>query len=212
MNLTLSSFESIIFALCLIALPVIYIIAFGSHPHLLNMKPTKNADSWAAEFRHNKKLHFLHLLVLGSSLLIINITMNLMNLLTAKYALFGVIGGTFAIIGAIALAADKGALCLVPSAFDTLDDKQFNQLMPGLQTMLDNKGYIGIVHLLLLLPVGFIIMSIGLMMAGVFPFWQGITLIVGMGFMINPDIDLLSLIGSCFMLVSLGSMGISILF
>lgn len=212
MNTAVSSIETIAFTLCLIALPIIYIIAFASHPNLLNMKPTKDANSWVSEFRHNKKLHVLHLLVLGSSLLIINITFNLMSALTGDYALFGMIGGTLAIIGAIALAADKGALCLVPSAFDTLDDKQFNQLMPGLQTLLDNKGYIGVIHLLLLLPIGFIIMSIGLMVAGTIPIWQGVTLIIGMGFMINPDIDLLSLIGSCFMMVSLGSMGIGILF
>lgn len=105
----------------------------------------------------------------------------------------------------------KGSLCLVPSAFDTLEDKEFNQLMPGLQTLLDNKGYIGVIRFLILLPIGFIILSVGLLLEGVIPLWQGVTLIIGMFFMINPDIDLLSLIGSCFMLISFGSMGIGLL-
>lgn len=209
MNNFLSSFQTVVYAFCLIALPVIYIISFASHPNLLSMKQTKNAESWAAEFRHNKKLHTLHLLVLGSSLLIINIAFNLMKALEGKYEIFALIGGSLGIIGAIALAADKGALCLVPSAFDTLDDKQFNQLLPGLQTLLDNKGYIWIVRLLVLLPVGFIILAIGLILAGIVPVWQGVTLIIGMLFMINPDIDLLSLIGSCFMLISFGGMVIN---
>ena len=134
-----------------------------------------------------------------------------MEMFQDKYQIFSVVGGTLAIIGAVALAADKGALCLVPSAFDTLDDNEYYQLLPGLQTLLDNKGYIGVVRLLILLPVGFIILSIGLLMAGIIPTWQGVSLIVGMLFMINPDIDLLSLIGSCFMLISLGSIGIGIL-
>ena len=207
----LSSLETAVFVFCLIALPVIYIISFASHPNLLSLKQTQNAQSWAAEFRHNKKLHTLHLLVLGSSLLIINIAFNLMKALDGKYEIFGLIGGSFGIIGAIALAADKGALCLVPSAFDTLDDKNFNQLLPGLQTLLDNKGYIWIVRLLVLLPIGFIILDVGLIMAGAVPVWQAITLIIGMLFMINPDIDLLSLIGSCFMLISFGGMVIGML-
>lgn len=211
MNTLLSSFQSITFSICLIALPLIYIFAFASHPNLLNMKPTKDANKWAAEIRHNKKLHRLHLLVLGSSLLAINIALNFMEALNGQYQLFAVVGGSLGIIGAVALAADKGALCLVPSAFDTLEDKEFNQLMPGLQTLLDNKGYIGVVRFLILLPIGFIILSIGLILAGAIPTWQGVTLIIGMLFMINPDIDLLSLIGSCFMLISFGSMGIGLL-
>lgn len=210
MNNLLLSFQTFVFAVCLIALPVIYIFSFASHPNLLNMKPTKDADTWAAEIRHNKKLHRLHLLVLGSSLLVINIALNFMSALNGQYQIFGVIGGSLGIIGAVALAVDKGALCLVPSAFDTLDDKSFDQLMPGLQTLLDNKGYIGVVRFLVLLPIGFIILSVGLMLSGAVPIWQGVTLIIGMLFMINPDIDLLSLIGSCFMLISFGSMGIGL--
>lgn len=211
MNTQLSSFQNMAFAICLILLPLIYILSFASHPNLLNMKPTKDANKWAGEIRHNKKLHRLHLLVLASSLLVINIALNFMEALSGQYQIFAVVGGSLGIIGAVALAADKGALCLVPSAFDTLEDKEFNQLMPGLQALLDNKGYIGVIRFLILLPIGFIILSVGLILAGVIPLWQGVTLIIGMFFMINPDIDLLSLIGSCFMLISFGSMGIGLL-
>ena len=209
MNIT--KFTSVIFATCLIVLPLLYIYAFGSHPNLLNLKPTKTVESWTAEFRHNKKLHRIHVLVLASSLLVITLAINMSNLIPNNYQIFGIIGETLSIIGAVALAADKGALCLVPSAFDTLKDDEFKQTLPALQTLLDNKGYIWIVKLLILMPIGFIVLSIGLMLSGIIAVWQGITLIIGMLFMINPDIDLLSLIGSCFMLLSLGSLGISIL-
>ena len=77
--------------------------------------------------------------------------------------------------------------------------------------MLDNKGFIWVVHFLVLLPIGFIILSIGLILSGAVSMWQGVTLIIGMLFMINPDIDLLSLIGSCFMLISFGSIGIGLI-
>ena len=211
MNTLINAIQNTTFLFCLVALPVIYIFAFASHPNLLNMKPTKNAKVWATEIRHNKKLHTLHLIVLGSSLLAINITLNFMQMLNDTYRIFAVIGGTFGVIGAIALAADKGALCLVPSAFDTLNDEDFNNLLPGLQTLLDNKGYIGVVKLLVLLPIGFIIMSVGLILSGQISTWQGVMVIIGMVFMINPDIDLLSLIGSCFMLIGFGSLGIGMI-
>jgi hypothetical protein len=134
-----------------------------------------------------------------------------MNLLQGEYQIYAIAGGMLGVTGAVALATDKGALCLAPSAFDTLDDTEFNQLLPGFQALLDNKGYIWITKLLILLPIGFIVLAIGLILAGVVPVWQGVLLIIGMLFMINPDIDLLSLIGSCFMLISLGSMGIGVL-
>lgn len=212
MNAVISFLEVKVCALCFIALPVIYIISFASHPNLFNLKPVRKAEVWAAEFRHNKKLHFLHLLILGSTLLIINIALYLMKMLECQYEIFALIGGSLGIIGAVALAADKGALCLVPSAFDTLDDKQFQQLLPGLETLLYRKGYTCVLGLLILLPIGFIILAVGLILAKAIFIWQGVTLIIGMMFMINPDIDLFSLIGSCFMLISLGSIGISLLF
>lgn len=211
MNNLLSTIQTVTFVFCLLALPLIYIFSFASHPNLLNLKPTKTAISWASEIRHNQKLHTLHLLVLGSSFLVINIALNFAEMIAAQYQIFAVVGETLAIIGAVALAADKGALCLVPSAFDTLGDEEYNQLLPGLQTLLDNKGYIWVVRFLVLLPIGFIVLSIGLILSDTISMWQGITLIIGMLFMINPDIDLLSLIGSCFMLVSFGSISIGIM-
>lgn len=211
MNNLLSTIQNVTFVFCLLALPLIYVFSFASHPNLLNLKPTKTAVSWASEIRHNKKLHTLHLLVLGSSLFTINIALNFAEMIAVQYQIFAVIGVTLAIIGAVALAADKGALCLVPSAFDTLGDEEYNQLLPGLQTLLDNKGYIWVVRFLVLLPIGFIALSIGLILSDTISMWQGITLIIGMLFMINPDIDLLSLIGSCFMLVSFGSISIGIM-
>ena len=211
MNNLLSTIQIATYVFCLMVLPLIYIFSFASHPNLLNLKPTKTAGSWASEIRHNKKLHLLHLLVLASSLPAINIALNFMEMIGEQYRIFALSGGTLAIIGSVALAADKGALCLVPSAFDTLEDEEYNQLLPGLQTLLDNKGFIWVVHFLVLLPIGFIILSIGLILSGAVSMWQGVTLIIGMLFMINPDIDLLSLIGSCFMLISFGSIGIGLI-
>ena len=211
MNIFLSTIQIATYVFCLMVLPLIYIFSFASHPNLLNLKPTKTAVSWASEIRHNKKLHLLHLLVLASSLPAINIALNFKEIIGEQYKIFALSGSTLAIIGSVALAADKGALCLVPSAFDTLGDEEYNQLLPGLQTLLDNKGYIWVVHFLVLLPIGFIILSIGLILSGAVSMWQGVTLIIGMLFMINPDIDLLSLIGSCFMLISFGSIGIGLI-
>ncbi len=129
MNNLLSTIQIATYVFCLMVLPLIYIFSFASHPNLLNLKPTKTAVSWASEIRHNKKLHLLHLLVLASSLPAINIALNFMEMIGEQYRIFALSGGTLAIIGSVALAADKGALCLVPSAFDTLEDEEYNQLL-----------------------------------------------------------------------------------
>lgn len=52
-----------------------------------------------------------------------------------RLAWWGLVGAALAVLGACLLAADKGALCLTMSAFDTLPENEFAQMMPGLQAI-----------------------------------------------------------------------------
>ena len=52
----------------------------------------------------------------------------------------GFVGAVVAILGSIFLAVDKGALCLTMSAFDTLPEKEFVQIMPGIMAMFSKKA------------------------------------------------------------------------
>lgn len=53
----------------------------------------------------------------------------------------GFTGAVLAVLGAILLAADKGALCLTMSALDTVPQEEFSAMMPGLSAMFSKKGW-----------------------------------------------------------------------
>ena len=55
--------------------------------------------------------------------------MQLLDLGNAAWA--GFVGGTLAVVGALMLAADKGALCLTMSALETVPEGDFAGMIPG---------------------------------------------------------------------------------
>ena len=65
-----------------------------------------------------------------------------MNLLKGKGLWYGIIGGVGGIFGSVALALDKGSLCLILSGFDTLPEEEFVGLIPYLQVIIDKAGLI----------------------------------------------------------------------
>ncbi len=125
--------------------------------------------------------------------LLIVIALHFMNILQDKAVWWGYIGGILAIVGAIALALDKAALCLVPSALDTLPEAEFQAMMPGLKAIFECRGWLRLLRLLPLLPIGFIIQTIGLVSANLIPAWQSIPMLLGSLLMFNPDIDIIGL-------------------
>ena len=124
----------------------------------------------------------------------------------------GLIGAGAAVIGVIALAADKGALCLTMSAFDTLPEGEFAQLAPGLRTLYAKAGWMKLLWAVLLLPLGFAILAIALLAAGVLPAWQGIALLVGSLLLMVPDgLELVSLSGCILLAVAMIPTGVELL-
>ena len=81
----------------------------------------------------------------------------------------GFIGGALAVLGSLALAVDKGALCLTMSALDRLTDSQFANMMPGLLAMFSKNGWMVMLWGIVLLPVGFGMQAIALFKTGSFP-------------------------------------------
>jgi hypothetical protein len=61
------------------------------------------------------------------------------------------------------LAALKGALCLTMSAIDTVPDKEFTQIMPGLLAMFSRKGWMLLLWGIVCVPIGFAIQAIALL-------------------------------------------------
>ncbi|MCK7479496.1 MAG: hypothetical protein M0C28_20730 [Candidatus Moduliflexus flocculans] len=82
-----------------------------------------------------------HALVLLDTALLVVAAVHFMKILSGSRGEWaGFIGAILAVLGAILLAADKGALCLTMSALDTLPDAEFAAMTPGLKAMFAKKG------------------------------------------------------------------------
>ena len=106
------------------------------------------------------------------------------------------------------LAVDKGALTLVLTAFQTVPDDQFDGIVPALQTLLDRAGWLWITWTFVTLPLGVVLEMIGLLKERIIPRWQGISIIIGLLLLINPDIEIISSVGALLMCAGFVPIGI----
>lgn len=200
-NLRIEQVKRIGIGVSFIAFPLMLLFGFLLHPNLLDFSRVTDVTAWSAEFRGNFLFHVGHLLVLLAVPLIFVVGLHCMQLATGRGAWFGMIGGVLGIFGAFVLAVDKGALTLVLTAFDTLPDTDFTSISPALQSLLDKEGWLGIVYLLPLLPIGFAIMTLGMVRAGVLGRGQSAFIIVGLLLLINPDIEIISAVAALLMCI-----------
>ena len=118
-----------------ILVPLIFVFAFAVHPGLLRPRLLK-PEELIPRARRNKWLQFAHSLVLLSTALLVVMALHFMKVLSQGSAAWaGLMGAVLAVLGAILLAADKGALCLTMSALDTVPDAEFSAMLPGLLAM-----------------------------------------------------------------------------
>ncbi len=198
--------------ICFILVPLILILGFGAHPNLAELQPAgRDAEKWVGEFHGNEMWRAAHIAVLWATIPIAVIFLTWMQLLKEKAPVLSFVAGAMGIVGSFMLAADKGALALVPTAFDTLAEEEFRQLLPGLQAMIEHKGYLWMAQLYILMPVAFILMAIALVRTKAVPRWQGIAVGLGGLLLLNPDIDLISLVASGVLAIGLAPMGMTIL-
>jgi hypothetical protein len=195
----------------LILFPIMLLLGFLLHRDLFSFELTATAQQLADSFRHNELFHIGHLIVTMAVPLIIAAHIGLAERLQGKGIWYGFIGAVVGIFGAFILAVDKGSLCLVLSAFDTLPDAQFATLVPSLQVIVDRAGLLWLNWLLVLLPLGGIIQSIGLIREKHVATWQGIGMIVGLLLLNNPDIEIISSIGAVLMMLGYIPLGIKTL-
>jgi hypothetical protein len=200
--------------LAFILYPLFSGLAFATHPNLLSLEFGGPVSDKVAEFHNNGLMHFGHfVMTLGVPLLIV-IACKFMRLLREDGAWWGFVGGLMGGFGAVLLAIDKTALCLVMSAFDTLPEAQFAALYPGIEALFQFKGYIGILYLLPLLPLGFLVQGIGLYRARAIPRWQSLALIVamlGLGVAAAVDIDIFGLVATAVLAACFIPLGIQII-
>jgi len=190
------------FALSIILYPLMLFIGFVTHPNLLAMEPLQTVEQLVNRFHNNSIYHIGHLIVTFSVPVIIVYFIGVMNLLQGKGKELGFWGCVIGIFGAFILAVDKGALCLTMSAFDKLPEDQFHAFIPFLHVIVSKEGLLFIVWLLFALVIGGVMQVIGLMKKNIIQRWQGVLIITGLILLLNPDIELISSVGSALMCIA----------
>jgi hypothetical protein len=211
-SLFLNQIKQIGIGLAFIIFPMVFIFAFAVHPGLLQPQ-LLSPEEIILRAHGNGLLQFGHVLVTLSTTLLIAVAMHFKKLLersTGAWA--GFIGAAIAILGAIILAADKGALCLTMSAFDTLSEKVFAQIMPGVLAMFTKQGWLVLLWGIVFLPIGFAIQAIALFKTNTFPRWQSILFLIGVLLVATPDgLEIINLSASILMAIALVPYGIQII-
>lgn len=211
-NILLNQIKQVGIGLAFIIFPILFVFAFAVHhgllnPHLLGPREL------ILRAHHDELLQFGHVLVMLSTGLLIVVALHFMKLLDrSSLAWAGFIGAVLAILGAMMLAADKGALCLTMSAFDTLPENEFARIMPGVLAMFTKQGWLVLLWGILFLPIGFAIQAIALLKTNIFPRWQSILFLIGVLLVATPDgLEIINLIASILMAIAFVPYGIQII-
>jgi hypothetical protein len=195
--------------LAFILFPLLFILAFGFHPHLLSPHMLSPKEL-VLRARHADLMQLGHVLDIFGTVLLVVIALRFMKLLDHGSAAWaGLVGAALAIWGVMMLAALKGALCLTMTAIDTVPDQEFAQMMPGLLAMFSRKGWMVLLWSIVFFPIGFGIQAIALLKTHAIPRWQSILFLIGLILMCAPDgLEIVNLTASVLMAVALVPYGI----
>jgi hypothetical protein len=209
--MTIESIKKRGFGISIIVFPVMLFVGFLMHPNILNLEALQTVEQLVGRFHNQPIFHFGHLLVMFAVPVIMIALISFMNVLRGKGKQLGFWGGVIGLFGAFILAVDKGALCLVLSAFDTLPEAQFQEFAPFLSVVVNKAGLLWVVWLLPLLPIGASIQALGLLKEKFISKWQGVCIILGLLLLNNPDIELISATGALLMCAGYIPWGVRIL-
>jgi hypothetical protein len=199
------------FAISIIAFPIMLLTGFLMHPNLLKLEALQTVEQLVGRFHHQPEYHIGHLIVMFAVPVIMVALISFMNVLQDKGRRLGFWGGIIGLFGVFILAVDKGALCLVLSAFDTLPEAKFQEFVPFLSVIVNKAGLLWVVWLLPLLPVGASIQALGLLKEKFISKWQTACIISGLLLLNNPDIEFISSIGALLMCAGYIPWGVRIL-
>jgi hypothetical protein len=208
----LSQIQQIGTGAAFIVFPLVFVFAFSVHPGLLKPR-LLGPEAIMLRARGHKRLQMGHGLVLLNTALLIVAALHFMRILSGgPGAWAGFLGAIPAVLGAVLLAADKGALCLTMSALDTVPDDAFSAMMPGLRAMFSKKGWMKLVWGVMLLPAGFAIQAVGLLQAHALPRGESVLFLIGVLFVGTPDgLEIINLGASVLMAVAMVPYGIRLI-
>ena len=198
--------------LSFIIFPIVFVFAFSVHPGLLRPH-VLGPSELILRARRADLLQFAHALVTLDTALLVVAALHFMRLLGhTSSAWWGFLGGALAVLGSLALAADKGALCLTMSALNKLSDAEFTSMMPGLLAIFTKSGWLVLLWGIVLLPLGFGIQAIGLFRSKSLTRWQSLLLLVGVLLIALPDgVEIVNLTASILLAIAFVPYGIELI-
>jgi len=198
--------------LAFIIFPLIFVFAFAGHPNLFSPQ-FLGPEELIHRARGEVLLHLGHALVTLNTGLLVVVALHFMKILeSSASAKMGFIGAILAILGALMLAADKGALCLTMSALDSLPDAQFELMMPGLLAIFSKESWMVLIWGILLLPIGFGMQAFALIKTKVLPRWQSILFLIGVLFVGTPDgVEIVNLSASLLLTIAFVPYGLRLM-
>jgi hypothetical protein len=198
--------------LAFVVMPLVFVFAFANHPGLLHprvLRPEQLID----RARGNRLLHAGHGLVTINTALMIVVALRLGDVVTRHGAAWaGLVGTLLAVLGTVALAADKGALCLTMSALDGLSDDEFAAARPALFAIFTKRGWLWMLWGIVLIPVGFAVLAIAALVSGATSPWVAVLLLVGVLLIGFPDgVEIVNLTAALIMAAGLVPYGLSLI-
>jgi hypothetical protein len=208
----LSSTKRIGTGLAFVIFPIVFVFAFSVHPGLLHPHLIGPSEL-ILRARGAGLLQLGHALVTLNTALLVVVALHFRKLLNrSSGAWAGFLGATLAVLGSLALAADKGALCLTMSALDELSESEFTRMMPGLLAIFSKRGWLVLLWGVLLLPVGFGIQAIALLKAKSLARWRSLLLLIGVLLIGTPDgVEVVNLTASVLLTIAFVPYGIQII-
>lgn len=212
-NSVLENVKRIGTGMVFILFPLLWVFAFAVHPGLLTPHRLTDQEEILRAY-NNGLLAIGHVLVLFDAALLIVVTLHFMKLLNSGWVAWaGFIGAAFTVLGAVALAAEKGAESLTISALSTLPAHEFAQMMPGLVAIFSHQGWMVLVSGVYLFAIGWTIQTIAMFASNVIPRWQSALLLISVWLMGWGDggEEIISLCGAVLLAVALIPYGIQLI-
>ncbi|MBU1175317.1 MAG: hypothetical protein KKH72_07925 [Alphaproteobacteria bacterium] len=205
-----SRLENQAVAASILAFSVLFVTAQVLHPDpFAGMEPMSGA-AYLEVFHNHPLVNFAHLLEFFSGALLIVLASHLYSLTRLRFPNWAFAALMMATTGAVALIGNKAAICLTASALDTLTEPQLLAMVPGLDVIVHRQGYLAVLWLLPLLPLGFAAFAILAWLGRAMPRWQAAFLLVGSLLLANPGVQALNTLGAAALAIALLPYGLNL--
>jgi hypothetical protein len=188
---------------------LLFAVGFAIHP----TQSTSGAEQLRVIVASSGRWDLAHVLILVSLALFIPAVVGVMGFLQRRGAWLGLIGGSFVAIGVVFFAAWVGAEGFASSALASLSANQQAALAPAMHAIIVPRGALSFVSFTSFsLIAGWLVLAIGLFVAGTVPRWMSVAMGVGVLLLIGSVFAIqIGAVGAAALAVGVGGIGVQVL-